>query len=281
MATQKHQVRLIREFKDYKEKWFARWRFLYRLKLGKKMDLAPIQARIINVDSDRMSPAQSQRYVPRKNYVRNVLLPQLGQMGLQPKIINGFIPEDLTEHQNAKSVDGKNFMWGRDREGNLAAPYQICLVLGHMKIWEEAVKFGRPVLVLEDDAFLEKRDIKIVARYLFEYQFLSFRESNNTLLYLQSTCPWRPGKSPKSYPPSFLAKINRWFFQVSPGWQDVSGTAAYLVTPETCRTLLSHFSGSPLWNIDGMFDDLKRDGALRIYIPKKYKRNFKLHPELA
>ena len=256
MTVPSQRFGLIPDFKDYKEKWCARLRFFFRLKLGRKIDLAPIQARIITVDSKRLSPAQSQRYVPRKNYVLNVLLPQLGQLGLQPKITNGITPEDLAEHQNKKSVDDKEFIWGRDREGKLAAPYQVCLVLGHMKIWEEAVKSGHPVLVLEDDAFLEKRDSKLVARYLFEYLFLDFRKSKNALLYLQSTCPWRPGKSLKSYPSSLLERINRWFFQVSPGWQDVSGTAAYLVTPETCRTLLSHFSGSPLWNIDGMLDDL-------------------------
>ena len=274
-------VDVFKKIKISGRRLFARWRFILQIRLGQKTELAPIQTRIITLDSDRLNYEQFQRYAPRTTYVQNVLVPQLGQMRLSPEILTGITPADLRRNENEIFLGGQKFQWGRDREGELAAPYQVCLVLGHMKIWEEAVRRGHWVLVLEDDAFLEKKDMMLIVRTLWEYQFLPSQVSSDSILYLQSTCPWRPGKSLKNYPSSSLIKVDRRFCEVSPSWQDISGTAAYFVSPQTCRMLLDHFSASPLWNIDGMFDDLKRSGVIKIHIPRKYRRNFKLHPNFA
>lgn len=270
----------LKRFTSTGKRWNARWQFHWGIKNGQNPILAPIRAKVITLDNDQLSAEQYRRYAPRATYVRGTLLPQLEQMGLKAEIFKGITPRELAHTDAGISFLGRRFQWGRDRDGNLAAPYQICLVLVHMKIWEEAAREQYPVLVLEDDAYLEEKDKPVVSRILFEYQWLPAWTSKNSLLYLQSTCPWRPGKCLKTYPASALIKANHWFFKISKSWQDVSGTGAYLVSPQTCRTLVDHFSTTPLWNIDGMLDDLKRSEVVKFFLPKKHKRNFKLHPKL-
>lgn len=247
----------------------------------KKLPLAQVQAKIIALEAEKMTGEQAERYAPRKKYVQNILIPQLVDLGISASIWNGIVPKDIHQFEGEFCFRGKKFTWGRDRQGILADPYQVCLALGHMMIWEECIKTEKPTLVLEDDAFLESKNQNLIARTISEFQFLPPSLSQASILYLQSTCPWRPGKCLKSYPPSSLLKVDRRFFGISEEWKDVSGTAAYFINPQTAVILLKYFSRSPLWNIDGMFDDLKTKGIIKILVPKKYKNNFKLHPELS
>lgn len=244
-----------------------------------------MKAKIITMNSDDLSEDQRQRFEPRKRYVEETFIPQLLSMGIEASTFSAITPKSVGVDLNETTVSysGKEYQRGRNREGILCSPVQAVLTLGHLQLWKESVSENIPILILEDDAYIPTKNEETISKTISH--FLSAASTNDArgILYLQSTCPWRPNKQLKKYdawavlaPKLFSSNL---LFRLAPKWRDVSGTIAYLVTPSSANMLINFVEQSPIWTIDGMMDDAKTLGQVHYYIPVDYPNQFTIHPK--
>jgi len=240
-----------------------------------------IEAKIIAASPKSLTEAQAKRFSPRNKYLAEEFIPQLKSLGINSSLFDAITPNDsdLKITNDVVVHRGNLYKHGTNRQGDLSSNIQVVLTLGHLQLWKECVALGLPILIFEDDVYLESEDSNIVLSAVKEFLETAAKEDSKSILYLQSTCPWRPNKELKHYDQQALTKQNSLFRLAS--WSDTSGTAAYLVTPTSAECLVQYVSKTPLWAIDGMIHDANKTGSINIYIPVEYKRNFKLHPTLS
>lgn len=241
-----------------------------------------IEAKIIAVNPKSLTESQAKRFSPRNKYLVEEFIPQLKLLGINSSLFDAITPNDsdLKIADDVVVHRGSVYKHGTNRQGELSSNIQIVLTLGHLQLWKECVASGVPTLIFEDDVYLQSEDSSIVLSAIGQFLETTAKEDSKSVLYLQSTCPWRPNKELKHYDQQGLTKQNS-LFRLASWWPDTSGTAAYLVTPTSAECLIQYVSKTPLWTIDGMIDDAKRTESVNIYIPVEYKRNFKLHPTLS
>jgi len=237
-------------------------------------------AKIISVDTSKQSDDFKRRFAPRENYIKENFMPNLTKMGIDVSLFSAITPRDVELTDAHVKYQGQTFARGKSREGHLASPYQVVLALGHMNLWKQCVYSKKPLLIFEDDAYVFPENFGVIQNSISRFIELAETKLQNHILYLQSTCPWRPNKQKKTYSPSSLAEIDELLCELNPSWNDVSGTAAYMVVPDSAESMIDYCSSTPLWALDGMLDDAKKSGVVRICLPKDYTRNFSLHPIL-
>jgi GR25 family glycosyltransferase involved in LPS biosynthesis len=242
-----------------------------------------LEAKVISMVGDNLTEEQKRRYLPRNEYLMGEFVPKMTNCGFTTSLFPAITPqdEDFLIEDSVVTYRNHRYTRGKNRQGELASTYQIALTLGHLMLWEESIAENKAILILEDDVYLPKENEEIVKNAIEDFLSCKDPRIERGILYLQSTCPWRSGKPKKEYAPWALMKNDFGLFRMAPTWNDTSGTAAYLITPSSASFLAEYVRNSPLWTPDGMFDDAKRCGAVDLYLPKEYTKNFELHPIFA
>lgn len=232
-----------------------------------------VPARVICITPDAMiTDQQIERYGPRYSYVTETLIPLLLSNGLDASIFPAITPKDIETTDDEIRLLGRTFRRGRMREGHLAPPSSVSLSLGHYLLWKDAVESNRSVLILEDDAASNHASLDVVMNAIHNFSQIK----SPSILYLQSSCPWRAGNPPKEYHPSFLRETEHGLLLLSSSWYDLSGTAAYMVNPEGAKVLAGIMETRPVWAVDGMIHDAVKMSSISVFLPKNHQNNFTL-----
>lgn len=240
--------------------------------------LKDLKVKIIHVDS----PEQSISFEKRSQYVKEELIPNLVQIGLNPVIHKGIRGNDLDVVENVVSLGGEFFDIGLDwNTKTFPSKNAIALAIGNMRIWKEAVEEQTPILVFENDIQIPSSEINCsyTKDSIKLFLALSNEIAEDKILYLQSTCPWRHKQ--KYYPPEVLLDFTSNFYRIHPSWYDMSGAAAYLINPTAAQRMIDYCRSMPILPLDQLFTVAHKNNVFGYIIPKNYNQNFLLHPTIA
>jgi GR25 family glycosyltransferase involved in LPS biosynthesis len=245
-----------------------------------------IKARIIAINSNNFSEDLRPRYEPRERYVQEILIPQFFSMGIEASTFDAITPKSagFAENETAYFYGGKEYRRCMYRRGHpfVCSPIQAALTFGHLELWKESVSENTPLLILEDDACIPFKNEETIHKTISHFLSVAAPKDPKGILYLQSTCPWKPNKPLKEYAATALTYPNLFssdlLLKLASEWFDVSGTMAYVVTPSSANILIDYVEQYPLAVIDSMMDDAKTLGRINYYIARDYQNQFILHP---
>jgi GR25 family glycosyltransferase involved in LPS biosynthesis len=248
-----------------------------------------IEARIIAVEvieNSGLTEDQKAKYNKRNEYIKMEIIPKLKSLGITAKTFSAITPNqiELETHIVRRGAD----VLLRKHDWNTKQPItlsQACLFFGHFDLWKESLEANEPILILEDDVLIHENMSKTVAciqQYVASVKHKS-EEVDQSILYLQSTCPWRRPPQLKTYPKEMLEELkgSDSFFVVNPKWFDLSGTVSYMVSPSAAKAMISFSRLSGLYTIDQFITIANQNSKIKTIIPKDYQTNFLLHPSYA
>lgn len=225
---------------------------------------------------ERISHKHS-KYVRRKQYVDEVLLPALGKINYfrTVEVFPAITPDDFVQSEHAITYKQVQLNF----QGTFPANF-----LSNYVLWKECVEKNKTMLILEDDAFLPSQNIQTIISAIEQYEKLP---SLNSILYLLSQCP--QNTQMKEYKKSKLISFNDNFFEWIPDrtytssddlYEDVSGTAAYVVTPTVAKLLCEFAEKTGAECTDRFVGRACSENKISIFIPNQFDKLFLLHEQL-
>lgn len=149
---------------------------------------------------------------------------QLQQLGLTYDFFDAVHGAQTPDHYLFRKYNDKKRARLRGAGAPLRLPQLGCFA-SHYLLWEECVRSGRPIMVLEDDAIL-------LPGFMDFYRRAAEFAGSYGLVWMQ---PSRKIPNQKGCP---LRKIGP--FTVKKFAKGFSGSTGYLITPTAARTLLSY-----------------------------------------
>jgi len=222
--------------------------------------------RIISITNPIAAGVHS-KFVRRLTHVESVLMPSLRAIGLEPEIFPAILGSSLHAEGGKVQYRGITLTLGYGCTGNLLSNYEL---------WRLSAESGEPVLVLEDDALLPPANSESLR--VAVGSFIN-KCSENDALYLLGESPSVNGLL-KSYHPSQLERFSDDLNRLRSG-EDLSCTAAYVVTPGAARVLIERLDKSPTLPTDGYLHAAFRDGAVGIVVQADPTKGFMLNENFA
>lgn len=208
------------------------------------------------------------KYVGRKNYVKNTLLPQLLSLGLDCEISPAVTPRDVIKGaHDFVTYKGCNFRYNNGSAENFLSNYNI---------WKECLEINESILILEDDVQLILVNEFNTMNAIREWE--SYADESSDILYLLSSVPYLQGRL-KDYPHAEPLK-GRGLVLVEHSWRDFAGTAAYAVSPESALSLTMLCEDIGIGPTDQFLQAAINRRLVNCIIPRDYQNCFTLHPEL-
>lgn len=238
------------------------------------------QVRIISIENPEplkqhapdLSPSHHQhsKFVLRRKYVEQVLLPQMQNLQIGTvKIFPAITPRNFTTIYEEGKIFGKY------------EDYKIQVHFGcfgnfmsNFIIWKECISIDEPILILEDDALLPLANQEIIVNAIRKYEQQHFDE--NAILYLLSQIPSQPTQLHDYYGKMQHKNLIRLIDTA-----DLSGTAAYCVNPFSARTLIDRAVKNGMLPTDGFIHTAQKERTLDVLFPVEYKKCFMLNDHFA
>jgi len=240
----------------------------------------------INEKSESKAHRGSENYYSRRNILLNETLPKLKSIGIKVSLHDAILYETLkydrsNEHLNFNNKIEINF---KRKKYKLDNPhpigFEIALLLGHLHLWIKCVKLNESILIIEDDVLIiDNLSLSNIHNSIIDFKNID----EPALLYLQSTTPSteKPKRTLKNYNADILFNFSQYLFRVSNEHYDWSGTAAYVINPKGAEKLIERVNDIGIMTPDGFIHRAFQERRLNPYIPKDYKNNFLLHPDLS
>lgn len=225
----------------------------------------PLKARIISV-TRRFHGAHS-KFIRRLEHVRTNLIPSLLAIGLEPDIFPAVIRIEVPIVDGVAIYGSLRIKFGEGCIGNLLSNYEL---------WKLSATTGEPLLILEDDALLPAENELFVANAIQSFLALG---GNRDILYLLGKNPSLRDRF-KSYEPSETVRLDAHISRLL-STDDLSCTAAYLVTPTAAQALMdriTHYESRPT---DGYVHTAFRSGEIGVLVQPDPKRGFLLNDNWA
>jgi len=240
----------------------------------------------INEKSESKAHRGSENYYLRRNILLNETLPKLKSIGIKVSLHDAILYESLkydrsNEHLyfNPKiEINFKRKKYKLDNPHPIG--FEIALLLGHYQLWNKCIKLNESILILEDDIIIENdNNLNIINNAIIDFKNID----SPALLYLQSTTPSteKPKRSLKNYSYDILFNYSEFLYKVNNDHYDWSGTAAYVINPKGAEKLIERVNDIGIMTPDGFIHRSFQEKRLNPYIPKDYRNNFLLHPELS
>ena len=239
----------------------------------------------INEKSESKAHRGSENYYLRRNILINETIPTLKKIGITIKCHDAILYENLkynrlNEHLFFNPNAELNF---KRKKYKLDNPhpigFEIALLLGHYQLWNKCIKLNESILILEDDVIIDNFGLYNIHNAIIDFNIID----EPALLYLQSTTPSteKPKRTLKNYSSDILFNYSQYLFKVSNNHYDWSGTAAYVINPKGAEKLIEKVNDTGIMTPDGFIHRAFQERKLNPYIPKDYRNNFLLHPDLS
>jgi GR25 family glycosyltransferase involved in LPS biosynthesis len=233
-----------------------------------------MNARIISITNPKPSAStgvmpescEHSKFIKRKQYVENILKPQINSLGINTEIFQAITPFDITKTDNVYTY----------KDITLINPAGVIgCTFSHAMLWKLCISSNSPILILEDDALLPKSHENNVIDAIREYEKMP---DTCDLLYLQGQVPYlRVGLH--NYPKESLKPFGK-LYKASPV-NDMSGTAAYAIKPLGAQKLLSNLNKVETRAVDGYIHDNVNRSMLDVVIPSDFNHVFMLNEHFA
>jgi GR25 family glycosyltransferase involved in LPS biosynthesis len=231
---------------------------------------APANAAYVERISDKHS-----KYVRRKKYVDDVLLPLLSKHFEDVQCFDAVTPSDYQMTGGDITYKGVFMKFS----GTFPANY-----LSNYELWKQCAVTNVPMLILEDDALLPETNVETVKKAIDEFIKL---EDKNYLLYLLSQHPQNTAM--KDYKMSTVVPFNDKFFSIRPiqtlnsdqVFEDIGGTSAYVITPNTAKTLCELAESGIGENTDRFIGRANSYRNITMLFPNNYGKLFLLYEQLS
>jgi GR25 family glycosyltransferase involved in LPS biosynthesis len=252
-------------------------------------DFKMIETRIIAVDvaeNSGLTEEQKVRYNKRNVYIQKEVIPKLLSLGITGKTFSAVTPNQIELETHIVRRSGDVLL--RKHDWNTRNPinsYQACIFFSNFELWKESAKSDKPILIFEDDVLVHENmsnTVDCIQEYSERVNH-KLEEVDQSILYLQSTCPWRRPPQLKTYSKEMIEKLGGTdsFFVVNKKCSDFSGAASYVVSPSGAKSLMAFAKLSGLYPLDQFFAIANQNNRIKIIIPKDYQTNFLLHPSYA
>lgn len=129
----------------------------------------------------------------------------------------------------------------------------IANYFSHYKIWQ----MEEDTLIMEDDLILDEVFFENITDIIHEFNKL---EDKNKLLYLQSSTPWTPNATVKTFD---LLNISENIGRYRGG--DISGTSCYFITQDCKKIILENLRA--ILPCDAYLDSLQKNKIIDYYLP--------------
>lgn len=208
------------------------------------------------------------KFARRLEHVKGTLIPSLQRIGQQPEIFPAIIGCEVPVIRGLVHHDGLSIKVGSGCIGNLLSNYEL---------WRLSATSGHAVLVLEDDAILPESHALHVERAIGA--FLQAQTGEPDILYLLSQSP-SVKDSPKKYAPGEVQPIDEHTSRLI-RTQDLSCTAAYMVTPPAAAGLMARIDKRPTMPTDGFVHTALMEGSIGVVVQAEPTRGFMLNDNWA
>lgn len=211
--------------------------------------------------------SQHSKFVRRRQYVKQTLIPQLQAMGLETDIFPAVVDGDFVREGN--TIFYKDMTFPVDYG-------QIGCFLSHVMLWKLCIEKNCTLLVLEDDALLPAEHQANVLEALKQYDELP---DQGYTLYLQGQLPYAQ-YGIHLFPAHTL-------YVVTPGLRhafpinDLAGTAAYAIKPLAAKRLLERMRTMPISAVDGSIHRAVNERVIRVLVPANFHHVFMLNDHWA
>lgn len=224
--------------------------------------------RIIAVTNFSHSGIHS-KFKKRLEHVRNTLIPSLQGIGLDPEIFPAIIGSAVP-FDNGKAVHGDiRLTPGSGCIGNLLSNYDL---------WRLSADSNESVLILEDDAILPPVNASALSNAI--KVFLGMNPVRD-ILYLLGQSP-SIKDSPRRYASSETERLGEQEHLVRlKRTEDLSCTAAYMVSPGSAAVLMGRIDKVPTMPTDGFIHTAFRDGAIGVVVQSNPSHGFMLNDNWA
>lgn len=239
------------------------------------------KAIMIMVDPSEVQNFSNPKYAQRYEFAKDVFFPEMKKHGMEIEIFPAISPKNIKIEEDRVSYKEIELKRGvSPGTGQKINNFEISLAYAHMLIYMKAVEENCNILIFEDDVIVEKKNAEYTMNCIREFVEDDDLQKTKSLLYLQSTCPWRKDKPKKFYPEEVLKEKGS-FYRLQQNWYDMSGTLAYMVNPLSASSLIEYIKEDSLKQADGLLHQALSSGKIDIYVPKNYQSNFELHPTLS
>ncbi len=207
------------------------------------------------------------KFIKRKKYVMETLLPQVGSMGFPASTFPAVTDPDFV-HDYKGNIQYKN--WRLHFERGIVGCF-----LSHMMLWQECVDSDETLLIMEDDASLPEEHRDNISAAMVDYELLP---DTGEILYLLGQLPYlKVGLH--IFPNHTLTPVGalRRAYPVS----DLSGTAAYAIKPVAARRLLDRAVRMALIPVDGFIHGAVNDREISVLVPPDHQHVFMLYEHFA
>jgi GR25 family glycosyltransferase involved in LPS biosynthesis len=229
-----------------------------------------------SIFADRISHKHS-KHIHRKKYVNEILYPSLRKSFKNVDIFSAITPDDFN------FIDG--VIYYKNIKLNYYGPFPSNLISNYV-LWKMCIELNEPMLILEDDSFFPSENINNIVKSIDDFEKLP---DDGQLLYLLSQCPQNTAM--KKYSKSKLENYDENFFvwkcnpeylnpiQPDDLYEDISGTAAYVIRPMTAK-ILCEMAEIGTEATDRFVGRSSVENKIDIIIPKNYGNLFLLHEQL-
>ena len=207
------------------------------------------------------------KFIRRLAHVKDTLMPSLKAIGLEPEIFPAILRSSFQAVDGKVGYRGMTLTMGYGCTGNLLSNYDL---------WRLSAETNQPVFILEDDALIPPSNSVALQSALSE--FLAGCGQNDAL-YLLSENPSVKDKL-KVYHPSQTAAFGSHLSRLL-RTEDLSCTAAYVVTPGAARVLMARLDQAPTLPTDGYLHTTFRAGEVGIIIQNDPTKGFMLNDNFA
>jgi len=223
---------------------------------------------------ERISSKHS-KHIRRKEYVDTVLFPLISKSFDDTQLFDAITPDDYTLVNNIIKFKGVQFKFAGTFPANFLSNYML---------WKQCVELNEPMLILEDDALLPENKVETVKKAIEEFLNLP---NGNHFLYLLSQHP--QNTKMKDFTMSEIVPFDKHFFSIRPLpntnsdqiFEDIGGTAAYVITPDTAQTLCKLAESEIGENTDRFIGKSNANKHIKMLFYKEYGDLFILYEQLS
>ncbi len=200
------------------------------------------------------------RYIRRREKI-NSFIQENKFENIHIDFFDAITPNEFLIENNNVIFENKSFVCSEENPFN----FYMANLLSHYKIWE----IEEDTLIFEDDLILTEELIKSAVFLVEEYKNT---KRENSILYLQRSVPWLQGSDKNLIHNQSISENLGTSTQT-----DFSGTAAYFITKETKKHLLSNIQ--PFIACDRYLIGMMHKNLLEFCIPKNINNMFSLDQE--